>query len=150
MPSITEKHVAVVLSKPLQDDQVTVEYASRLQRLVHAMQLEEYRPDVIVLVGDRHGNALLADCDAGYMYLRHLCAMQQVDLTTASATTGTNKIQFRLERSSVQEGALENVPQYERRHQHTLHYHRVSIGMERPTENPDLGTLCISNLCGNP
>ena len=56
-----------------------------------------YRPDVIVLVGDRHGNALLADCDAGYMYLRHLCAMQQVDLTTASSTgTGNIKIQFRL------------------------------------------------------
>ena len=90
------KHVAVVLSKPLRDDQVTVEYASRLQRLVQLLQQCDSDSDsnqpshnhyeLVVFVGDRHGTAVLADCDAGYTYFRHLCAAQQINLTGSTTT----------------------------------------------------------------
>jgi len=144
------KHVAVVLSKPLQDDQVTVEYASRLQRLVRLLQPQcgsddnDKQPDcyyeLVVFVGDRHGTAVLADCDAGYTYFRHLCAAQQINLTGTSTTPtaaaaddgdtgeeqltgddsgeggGGGGVQFHLERSSVQEGALQKVAQHVQQH----------------------------------
>jgi hypothetical protein len=93
-------HVAIVLSKPLKEDLVTIEYAARIQKLVQIMLCDDYQPSLICFIGGRHGNAHLWDCDAGYMYFRHLATSLRLSL---------DGIQFYLQRSSVQEGALDEV-----------------------------------------
>jgi hypothetical protein len=109
-----QRHVAVILAKPLVDDQITVEFAVRIQRLVRAMQYEDYRPDVICFVegygksssssSNRNATATLrvaggvaSDCDVGYSYFRHLATT--LDLNVSG-------IIFHLERTSIQNGAL--------------------------------------------
>jgi hypothetical protein len=112
--SSRQRNVAVILSKPLVDDQITLEFAARIQRLVRAMQYEDYRPDVICFVegygksssssNSHNRNAttlrvggVAADCDMGYSYLRHLATA--LDLNVSG-------IIFHLERTSIQNGAL--------------------------------------------
>ena len=43
--------VAIVFSKPLLDDQITIEYASRLAMLARSIQDGSFRPDLICLCG---------------------------------------------------------------------------------------------------
>ena len=50
-----KKCVVTVLSKPLQDDQITIEYAARIQRLVREMLYEGYQPDMMCFVGGGGG-----------------------------------------------------------------------------------------------
>lgn len=114
----TTHHVAVVLAKPLVQDQITVEYASRIQRLARAIINDDYRPDTICFVQSyaKQSNAdnadhgaieggggavpVVSDCDAGYTYFRHLAASTNLDL---------DDIVFHLERCSIQNGALDNI-----------------------------------------
>ena len=101
------KHVAVVFGKDLlmTDDQMGVDYAGRIRRLVRAMKREDFHPDVIcfllhkiggggVVPSDRNNNKLrqqqqhkrhssisgIAASDVGYVFFRHLCAAQGVSL----------------------------------------------------------------------
>jgi hypothetical protein len=103
MDTTSSYHVAIVLSKPLKEDHVTIEYAARIQKLVQIMLRDDYQPSLICFVGGRHGNANTWDCDAGYIYFRHLAASLKLPL---------DGIQFHLQRSSVQEGALDEVASY--------------------------------------
>jgi hypothetical protein len=89
------KHVAMVFSKPLlDDDQISIDYACRIRRLVRAMQQEDYKPDVLCFVrGDGQTNSTtfrmkknrsIVSTDVGYIFFRHLCAAQGVSLSTIS------------------------------------------------------------------
>ena len=94
------KHVAIVLTKPLQNDRVTLEHAQRVRRLVRAMQHESYRPHVICFVGGQGPGNLVADADASYLFFLELCAAQHVPV---------HGIDIHLVKGSVQEGALEQI-----------------------------------------
>lgn len=94
------RQVAIVLSKSLQKDQVTVEYANRIRRLLKAMLEEDYHPDAICFVGGTSTGNKIADADAGYMYFRYLCACQNISL---------DGIQFILEYTRAEQGAFQNV-----------------------------------------
>jgi hypothetical protein len=75
-------HVAVVFSKPLVDDQVTIEYAARLISLARGMKDDSYTPVLICLLNNQlptDGNTI-SDATAGYVYFRHLCASHDISL----------------------------------------------------------------------
>jgi hypothetical protein len=75
------RHVAVVFSKPLCEDQITTEYASRLVSLARAMQFDDYRPDIICLCGSSEtSEGLVAETSAGVIFFRHLCAANDISL----------------------------------------------------------------------
>ena len=97
-----QREVAIVLAKPLKNDQITLEYANRIRRLVRAMlsEEEEYRPDVICFVGGQSPGNILADSDAGYMYFQFL---------TAAHDVSTEGIDIHLVKGSVEDGALQQI-----------------------------------------
>lgn len=81
------KHVAVVFARPLIDNQITVEYASRIRRLVKAIKLEDYNPDLVCFVETETARpkgftqpSKLPSSSAGYLFFRHLCAAQGIAL----------------------------------------------------------------------
>jgi hypothetical protein len=87
------RHVAIVFSKPLWQDQITTEYASRLVSLARAMKHENYRPSLICFCGsaekttnsnkkqqNKENKNLVAATSAGVIFFRHLCAANQIDL----------------------------------------------------------------------
>ena len=76
------EHVAVVFSKPLCQDQITIEYATRLVSLARAMKYEDYQPTLICFCGStqpRKGN-LVSETSAGVIFFRHLCTANQISL----------------------------------------------------------------------
>jgi hypothetical protein len=81
------KHVAVVFARPLIDNLITVEYASRIRRLVKAIKFEEYNPDLLCFVETetaRHTSlakkSKVPASSAGFIFFRHLCAAQGISL----------------------------------------------------------------------
>lgn len=77
-----DRHVAIVFSKPLWQDQITTEYASRLVSLARAMKFEYYKPHCVCFCGPTKttkGN-LVAETSAGVIFFRHLCAANQISL----------------------------------------------------------------------
>jgi hypothetical protein len=74
-------HVAVVFSKRLVDDQITAEYASRLQSLARALQ-DGYRPLLICLCGPNEPvkGGLVSETAVGVVFFRHLCASIDISL----------------------------------------------------------------------
>ena len=78
----TTYHVAIVFGKPLIRDQVTIEYATRLRTLAKLLKEEPtFRPSLICFTGGVSApeNAL-SDAAAGYVYFRHLCASQNINI----------------------------------------------------------------------
>jgi hypothetical protein len=90
---------AVVLARPLIDDQITVEFAARLVSLAKAIKFENYKPEWICFCpslsgsigtlkeadgsqGDRflkfHNS--VSDTAAGVVFFRHLCAANEISL----------------------------------------------------------------------
>ena len=65
------KHVAIVFCKALIKDDLTIEHALRIQRLVRALEHENYKPDVICFIAS-NAAACGLDCALGYRYFRHL------------------------------------------------------------------------------
>ena len=96
----TVKEVAILLTKPLQNDRITTEHANRVRRLVKAMMEEKYRPNVICFVGPQCPGNLVADADASYLFFQELCAAQKVSV---------HGIDIHLVKGSVEEGALEQI-----------------------------------------
>ncbi|CAB9518040.1 expressed unknown protein [Seminavis robusta] len=120
------KHVAVVISKPLVQDQVTLEYACRLRTLAKAMQSDNsheeenkktseeeeeegdatnneegpYQPTVICFLGGTCSGNLVSDADAGYIYFKHLCEANQISL---------EGVDILLEKTTLGKGALKHV-----------------------------------------
>jgi hypothetical protein len=75
-------HVAIVFSKPLMKDQITVEYSSRLISLARAIQDENYRPALICFCGSKKikDDSLVSATSAGIIFFRHFCAANQISL----------------------------------------------------------------------
>lgn len=83
----TTYHVAICFGKPLINDMVTVEYATRIRTLVKLLkeddeqQQQPFTPKLICFTGGAitEGNTL-SDASAGYIYFRHLLASQNMTL----------------------------------------------------------------------
>jgi hypothetical protein len=79
-------HVALVFSKPLLQDQITTEYASRLVSLARAMKHEEYKPALASFCSSTATmtitkNNLVAETSVGVIFFRHLgSAANQISL----------------------------------------------------------------------
>ena len=94
-------NVAIVFAKTLQDDQVTVEYAARIRSLVELLKDKNSHVDIVCFCGHCSEENNVATADAGYVYFRHLCAAQKVDLSL---------VDMFVDRTSKDEGtALQNV-----------------------------------------
>lgn len=105
--------VAIVFARPLVDDQVTIEYASRLMSLAKLIKFEGYRPDLICFFGSqssvisshygqpddgrRHVGTAVSETAAGVIFFRHLCAANNVSL----ADTDMCRIPDPIEGSSI-------------------------------------------------
>jgi hypothetical protein len=78
-------NVAVVFGKELVRDQVTVEYASRIRTLARLFKEEpEFRPKLVCFCGGIAGGSHVANSDAGYIFFRHMCEAQGIDLDGVS------------------------------------------------------------------
>ena len=81
--SMSTYNVAFVFGKRLVNDQITVEYASRIRTLVKLFKNEpEFRPSLVCFCGGRSSaNNHVADADAGYLFFRHICNINGINLT---------------------------------------------------------------------
>jgi hypothetical protein len=78
-------NVAVVFGKELVRDQVTVEYASRIRTLARLFKEEpEFRPNLVCFCGGVAEGSHVANSDAGYIFFRHMCEAQGIDLEGVS------------------------------------------------------------------
>lgn len=78
-------NVAVVFGKELVRDQVTVEYASRIRTLARLFKEEpEFRPKLVCFCGGIAEGSHVANSDAGYIFFRHMCEAQGIDLDGVS------------------------------------------------------------------
>mmetsp|Transcript_31230 Transcript_31230/g.46573 ORF Transcript_31230/g.46573 Transcript_31230/m.46573 type:complete len:643 (-) Transcript_31230:142-2070(-) len=83
-------NVVIVFGKKLVRDQVTVEYASRIRALAKLFKenvdddgtaTTPFRPSLVCFAGPvRKGNHV-SDADAGYIFFRHMCESQSIDLS---------------------------------------------------------------------
>lgn len=76
------KDVAMVFSKPLYQDQITTEYASRLVLLAQIIKDDNYSPSLICFCGSTKPKLdnLVSETSAGVMFFRHLCAANDISL----------------------------------------------------------------------
>ncbi len=83
--SVSTFNVAVVFGKELVRDQVTVEYASRIRTLARLFKNEpEFRPSLVCFCGGVAEGSNVANSDAGYIFFRHMCEAQGIDLGDVS------------------------------------------------------------------
>jgi hypothetical protein len=127
----TLRHVAIILTKRsiVRDGKhmLTFECAGRVQRLVHAMKYSDYKPSVIVILGDIHSSDSItagrgdclsssvsnaigddkssSDADVGYAYLMHLLTKSNDE----SPRVDVSNVRFHLERSSLSAQAFEKI-----------------------------------------
>ena len=79
--SATTYNVAVVFGKPLVRDQITVEYSSRIRTLARLFKDNPlFRPSIICFTGCTAAGNHVADADAGFIFFRHMCEAQGIDL----------------------------------------------------------------------
>ena len=99
--SVSTRNVAIVFGKDLVRDQVTVEYASRIRTLVKLLKNEPglFSPSLICFCGGISDGNHVSNADAGYIFFRHMCEAQNVDL---------GGIEIFIERKSKNEGQALN------------------------------------------
>ena len=94
--------VIVVFGKSLIGNDITVEYASRLQRLATIVADGHVRPHVICLCGGTSRGNHISSADAGFVFFNHLIRTHGILLPPGTA--------FFLDRTSQNEGqALQNI-----------------------------------------
>mmetsp|Transcript_22703 Transcript_22703/g.33523 ORF Transcript_22703/g.33523 Transcript_22703/m.33523 type:complete len:544 (-) Transcript_22703:54-1685(-) len=77
----SSREILVVFGKPLIDDQVTVEYASRIRELALSLLAnDENIPDIICFCGCVCKGNHISDADAGFMFFKHLCLNEGISL----------------------------------------------------------------------
>ena len=123
----TTYHVAVVFGKTLIQDQVTVEYATRIRTLVKLLKEEpNFRPKLICFTGGVTNEVnTISDASAGYVYFRHLCAIQDitfdskvwVDTKSSNEREAVERIASELWRNHIKQWLSER-PLVERTNQH--------------------------------
>lgn len=76
------RDVALVFSKPLHEDQISVEYAARLKLLAKRMGSGGYQPSLICFCGSSSpkGENIVSETAAGVLFFRHLCMSNQISL----------------------------------------------------------------------
>jgi hypothetical protein len=78
-------NVAIVFGKELVRDQVTVEYASRIRTLARLFKNEPgFRPSLVCFCGGIAEGSNVANSDAGYIFFRHICEAQGINLEGVS------------------------------------------------------------------
>ena len=94
--------VVVVFGKSLIGNEITVEYASRLQRLATIIADGHVRPHVICFCGGTSRGNHVSSADAGFVFFNHLIKTHGILLPPGTA--------FFLDRTSQNEGqALQNI-----------------------------------------
>ena len=80
--SLSTRNVAILFGKNLVRDQVTVEYASRIRALVKLFKNEPdlFSPSLICFCGGKTNGNHVSNADAGYIFFRHMCEAQNVNL----------------------------------------------------------------------
>jgi len=79
--SASTYNVAVVFGKPLVRDQITVEYSSRIRTLARLFKNNPlFRPSLICFTGCIAPGNHVSNADAGYIFFRHMCEAQGIDL----------------------------------------------------------------------
>ncbi|CAM9774898.1 unnamed protein product [Chrysoparadoxa australica] len=76
--------IAVLLGKHLVRDQVTLEYASRIRRLVQCIKNNVLKPNLVCFTGGRVGSNTIGDAAAGFVFFRQLSEHQEVDISEMS------------------------------------------------------------------
>lgn len=74
------RNVVVVFGKRLIRDQVSVEYASRIRSLANMFKTEDFHPSLVCFCGGAGKGNHVSDADAGYVFFRHMCEAQGIDL----------------------------------------------------------------------
>jgi len=74
------RNIFVLFGKPLINDQVTVEYASRIRSLAMLLLEKKKQPDIVCFCGGVRKNNHISDADAGYMFFKHLCIKEGISL----------------------------------------------------------------------
>jgi hypothetical protein len=102
----TTYHVAIVFGKGLINDQISIEYATRIRTLVKLLKEEEaFQPKLICFTGGNKNSGTggsdassssevensISDASAGYVYFRHLCASQDIHLDTSITNIWVDK-----------------------------------------------------------
>ena len=83
--STSTYNVAIVFGKKLVRDQVTVEYASRIRTLARLFKNEPgFRPSLVCFCGGIAEGSIVANSDAGYIFFRHICEAQGINLEGVS------------------------------------------------------------------
>ena len=117
--------IVVVFGKPLIDDQVTVEYASRIRTLALLLKEHELEPDLICFCGDISKGNHISDADAGFLFFKQICADEGISL---------KDMKLFVDRTSKNESkALQQVATHIMK-DHMSDWVAVSIEAESPTD----------------
>jgi hypothetical protein len=103
---LSTRHVAVLLAKPLRDDQLTLEGAARVRHLLHSILAGQYSPRLVVFWGSITGDNRVADADAAYLYFRSLWASSTAPTGSAGSSL-PKRPEFYLERSPIDPAGLQ-------------------------------------------
>lgn len=121
----TTYHVVIVFGKGLINDQISIEYATRIRTLVKLLKEEEsFQPKLICFTGgndyltsinnsnnnDGLGGAAektISDASAGYVYFLHLCASQNIHINPQQTNVYVDKRNGVNERDAMERVASE-------------------------------------------
>ena len=73
-------HIAVIFSKILVQDQITVEFERRISTILTQIKYRKFKPDIIAFIGGYGNQNHLSGATAGYIYFRHICQQANVDI----------------------------------------------------------------------
>lgn len=74
-------HVAVIFSKILTYEQITIEFERRVSTILTHIKNQKFKPDIIAFVGGHKKPNKLSGAIAGYIYFRYLSAEAKIDLS---------------------------------------------------------------------
>jgi hypothetical protein len=73
-------HVAVIFSKLLPNDQITIEFERRISTILTQINLRKFKPDIIAFIGGHKKSNPFSGAFGGYIYFRYLSNKANIDL----------------------------------------------------------------------
>ena len=73
-------HIAVVFTKYLIQNQITVEFSRRISTILTHIKYGKLKPDTIAFIGGNEKKDLISSAASGYVYFRNLSSEAKVDL----------------------------------------------------------------------
>ncbi|AFP65619.1 hypothetical protein CMESO_474 (nucleomorph) [Chroomonas mesostigmatica CCMP1168] len=73
-------HVAVIFSKILTQNQITVEFERRVITVLTQLKNQKFKPDIIAFIGGHKKSNKISGAKAGYIYFRYIASEAKVDL----------------------------------------------------------------------